>query len=408
MRGGAPLRIEGRPGGARLPEARTLTFPIKEGYGSGEGEGDRGLRYLIDILHPAHVHFFHHFIRGCEGSGHQVLITVRRKGLATDLLDGYGHPYLTLAAPRGKRVDLVWELLLGNMALSEIARGFRPHALLGVTGISIASVGKRLGIPAYVFCDTEGASVSNWLTFPRATEVITPRSFAKKVRGNHVTYPGYHELAYLHPRRFTPDPGIRGALGLAEGEGFSLVRFVSWGASYDFFRRGFTPEGKGRLVESLLRRRRVFVSSEGGLPRGMETLRLPVPPILIHHVLAAADLLVGESATMASEAAVLGVPSVLCSPVERGFTDEEERRYGLVMNTRREPEAILAAEEILDRPDRDAARGEWAERRGRLLAENVDVTGWIFEHLKVASGEPEPSPAVALAGPRPALAGAGM
>jgi uncharacterized protein len=361
------------------------------------------LRYLIDILHPSHVHFFHHFIRECEGAGHQVLITVRRRGMTTDLLADYGHPFQVLAAPRPKRIDLVWELLLGNMALGEITREFRTDALLGVSGISIASVGKRLGLPAYVFCDTESAMVSNWLTFPRATEVITPRSFAKKVRGNHVTYPGYHELAYLHPRRFTPDPEIRRALGLAEGERFSLVRFVSWGASHDFFRRGFTTEGKRRLVESLLQRGRVFVSAEGSLPPGMEALRLPIPPILIHHALAAADLLVGESATMTSEAAVLGIPAVLCSPVERGFTNEEESRYGLVRNTHCESDAILAAEEILDRTDGQSARAGLAESRRRLLAENVDVTGWMAEHLGIARGTAEASAVAPDVKTKPAL-----
>jgi predicted glycosyltransferase len=346
------------------------------------------LRFLIDVLHPAHAHFFHHFIAAAEEAGHQVLVTARKKEMATDLLSAYGHPHLVLSSMGRKKTDLVWELLLRNRALAEAVHWFRPDAMLGIMGISIASVGKRLRIPSYVFYDTENATVSNWLTFPRATEVITPRCYQKKVKGNHLTYAGYHELAYLHPARFTPDPAIRRALGLSEGERFALVRFVSWGASHDFFQRGFSQEGKRRLVTLLQARRRVFISAEGPLPPDLEPLRLSLPPILIHHAIAAADLLVGESATMASEAAVLGVPALFCSPVGRGYTDEEESRYGLVRNARREPQAFRAVEEILERCDTPRARAEWAQARARLLADNVDVTAWMLDHLGVRAALP--------------------
>ena len=341
------------------------------------------MRFLIDVLHPAHVHFFHHFIRECEAAGHGVFITARRKEVALDLLEAYGHPYRLISSQGKKKIDLLWELLLRNRALAEAALEFRPDALLGIMGISIAAVGRKLGIPSYVFYDTENATISNWLTFPRATEVITPSCYAKRVRGKHVTYPGYQELAYLHPDRFSPDPGIRVALGLAEGERFVLVRFVSWGASHDVFHRGFSPEGKLRLVEKLGKHVRVFISSEGPLPAGLEALRLPIPPHWVHHADAFADLLVGESATMASEAAVLGTPAIFCSPVGRGYTDEEERRYGLVRSVRREEEAMLAAEEVLGR-DSAEMKLECAERRRRMLEEKVDVTAWMLEHLGVA------------------------
>jgi len=345
------------------------------------------LRFLIDILHPAHVHFFHHFIRECERFGHSAVITARRKEMATDLLESYGHPYRAISAIGRHKIDLVWELLARNRALADIVRETRPDALLGIMGISIAAVGKKVGVPSYVFYDTENATVSNWLTFPRATEVITPRCYQKRVRGQHVTYPGYHELAYLHPNRFAPDPDVRARLGVGPRERYFLVRFVSWGASHDFFQRGFTPEGKRRLLQILGQRGRVFVSSEGPLPADLEPLRLPVSPASIHHVIAGADLLVGESATMASEAAVLGVPAVFCSPVGRGYTDDQERRYGLVRNVKREFDAIRAAVEILDRNGADAGieepRAHWAGRRRLLLSENIDVTAWMLDHFGV-------------------------
>src|SRR3546814_6820458 len=42
----------------------------------------------------------------------------------------------------------------------------------------------------------------------------------------------------------------------------------------------------------------------------------------------------GESATMASECAVLGVPAVYMANSRRGYTDEQESKYGMVRNVR--------------------------------------------------------------------------
>ena len=58
----------------------------------------------------------------------------------------------------------------------------------------------------------------------------------------------YHELAYLHPNRFTPDPGILDLLGVKESQRYVIIRFVGWGASHDKGHAGITPEMKRRAV----------------------------------------------------------------------------------------------------------------------------------------------------------------
>jgi len=78
----------------------------------------------------------------------------------------------------------------------------------------------------------------------------------------------------------------------------------------------------------------VFITSEKKLPPGLEKYRLAIKPSQIHDLMAYASLVYGESATMSSEAAILGVHSIFCDVCGRGYTDEEERRYGLVSNFR--------------------------------------------------------------------------
>ena len=51
------------------------------------------MRLLIDMGHPAHVHFFKHAIRVLEGRGHEVKVTARDKDEAKRV--GAGPPWNT-------------------------------------------------------------------------------------------------------------------------------------------------------------------------------------------------------------------------------------------------------------------------------------------------------------------------
>src|SRR5690606_26633381 len=110
------------------------------------------------------------------------------------------------------------------------------------------------------------------------------------------------------------------------------------------------------LVKSLTKRGRVLISSERPLPASLEQYRFRASPETIHHFIAHARMLIGESATMASEAAVLGTAAFYIADTGRGYTDEQEERYGLVFNYRRSEaaEAFDRIEQLLDDPDFDA------------------------------------------------------
>jgi predicted glycosyltransferase len=333
------------------------------------------LRFLIDLLGPSHVHFFRHFIGACREAGHSVLITARPRGPTEALLDAAGLPYRLVGAREGKALDLVWELLRRSSGIADAAADFRPDVCLGVLGTSIAAAGAALGVPVHLFADREDAISSNWLTFPRAAEVIVPRSF-KKVRGPRITvYPGVPELAYLHPDRFRPDPGVRAALGLRPGERFSIVGLRPSALGPGLFRRRFTADGRRRLVDALLRRGRAFVACHAPLPPDLEKLRLPLPPDRIHDAVAAADLVCAESPVLAREAAVLGTPAVLYPPARLGTVDDLSRR-GLLRIAGTEEGAAGAAADFLD-GDRSGLRAELDLRRERLIDESVDLTAWM-------------------------------
>ena len=55
------------------------------------------MNIIVDIWHPAEVHFFKNFIWRMKNSGHQVLVTSRNKDVIVGLLDNYGIEHTTLS-----------------------------------------------------------------------------------------------------------------------------------------------------------------------------------------------------------------------------------------------------------------------------------------------------------------------
>jgi len=345
------------------------------------------MRVLVDILHPAHVHVFGMVAKELGQRGHEVRFTLREKDCARDLLEERGLTYETLSQQK-HGVGLASEFMERNARLWRVVGDFRPHFLTGIMGPSITTVGRLrrllLGDRARiaVFYDTEIARVTNSVFYPLADYVCTPDCYQAKVHGNHITYAGYHELAYLHPNRFTPDPEVVRRAGIDPTSRYAVVRFVSYKASHDIGTAGLTDAQKVRFVRALASHGTVYVSSEARLPPELEPHRLRIRVSDIHHVIAHARLLAGESATMASEAAVLGVPALYISPLGRGYTDDEEARYGLVRNfigSHFHDDWTSVAVKLFS-DDGEMRRATAA--RARLLAEKTDVTAWIAEFFE--------------------------
>ncbi len=342
---------------------------------------------LIDLGHPAHLHFFRHAAQRLTAEGHTVRFTGRDKDILVELARGFGIEVEVFGVCKRGTVHMAGELAYRQWRLAGIVRRFKPDVMLGIAGTYISAVGRLFGVPTYIFYDTEHATLSNMLAYPFATCTFVPQCYHKPIRWRNRRYNGYHELAYLHPKYFQADPAVLDEVGLGPSERFSIVRFVGWGAVHDVGLSGLTDENKTRAIDELCRFGRVFISSEGPLPASLEEHRLRLDVTRIHHLMAHADLVFGESATMASEAAVLGVPSVYIDPVGRGYTDEQEREYGLVANftAKRQAEAIDRAVAVLAAND----RAVWKEAGRKLIDDKIDVTGLV---CRVATERPYVKP----------------
>jgi len=337
------------------------------------------MNILVDISHPAHVHFFRHAIRIWKEHGHAVQITARDKDVALALLDDYGLTHQSLSKKGEGYFGLAKELIQHESRLVRIANKFKADVILEIGGTFIVHAGKLLGIKTVVFSDTEHAKLSNLITFPFASYLCTPDSYQDDLGKKHIRYPGYQELAYLHPNHFSPNPEVLSIAGLAPNEPFFILRFVSWGASHDFGKKGLVSEDKIRLVEGIKPFGKVLITSEGVLPEELEPFKIQISPKHIHDLLHYASMYIGEGATMATEAALLGTPSVYINPLGSGNLSELINKYQLIYHF---PDGHEAMEKILALVKNQALANIHQQRRFVMLEEKIDVTAWMVDFIE--------------------------
>jgi predicted glycosyltransferase len=260
-------------------------------------------------------------------------------------------------------------------------REFRPDVIVGA-GIIEAYVSVLLRKPCIIFEDTEqtpSLERSQWKQL--ASTIITPDCFLKDLGKKQVRFAGYKELAYLHPNYFKPDSSILNELGLSKNEKFVILRFNVFDAVHDIGRHGFTATYQLKLVEELKKHAKVFISPEGILAKELESHLLPIAYDRIHHALYYAQMLVSDTGTMTTEAAILGTPGIMCLSNAGQFGNfiELEQKYDLIYSFREPDQAIQKAVELIQQPD---LKEQWAIKRRKLLADKIDVTQFMVDFIE--------------------------
>ncbi len=339
------------------------------------------MKIIIDILHPAHVHFFKNFILDMQQDGHEILVTTRSKDITTNLLDQYKIPYTKISDSKIGLVGMATELISRTRKFIKIAKEFKPDVLMGEHGTTIAIAGKLLKVPSLVYWDTEVAKLVNTITYPLATTVYTPTSYTGKVHGHHVTYKGYQKLAYLHPNQFTPNKDILKKYNITQEKdqknGFVLIRFVAFKYNHDKDCIGI--KNKIDFVQEIAKHQKVYISSESPLPEELKPYELKIDVTDIFDIMSQASLYIGESPTMATEAALLGVPSVYISNSPRGYITELHEKYKLVIWAQTERDGLKESINILTNKE---SKTTWQKRKETMLKDMIDVTEWMKETVK--------------------------
>lgn len=343
------------------------------------------MNLLFDIGHPGQVHLFRHAIGILKERGHNITVTVKDLPAARQLLDAYGIEWI----PLGKKYDSI--MLKGlsqaryNFRLLKIARKKKIDIAIG-SSITIAHASLLHRMKSILLDDDDADAVRLFSMFahPFADTVLSPAALAhQRTHRRDIVYAGTHELFYLHPGRFTPDPAVPGNAGIDISKPFFIARFVSGKAYHDRGERWITMEQKLRIIRLLEQYGRVYITTERAIEPELEPWQLKVAPELIHHLLWYATLFVGDSQTMTSEAAILGTPALKCNSFAHKLSVPNmlEGEYDLCYAFQPDEFELMVkkTEELLSLPD---LKKIWAVKRNRFISEMIDPTDFLVSFIE--------------------------
>lgn len=337
------------------------------------------MNIFIDIGHPAHVHYFKNLIRIMTKEHNATfIITSRDKEMSQYLLKNNNISFIDRGKGRDSSFGKILYLLKANFQLLKIALKTKPDLFLSFGSPYAAQVSFLLSIPSITIDDTESAKFGQLFYKPFSKVILSPTTFSKNFGKKHKKFNGYMELSYLNPKYFKPDENVLDILGVKKNEKYSVLRFVKWKANHDIGHTGISLENKIKAVKEFSTYGKVFITSEEPLPIELEKYKIKVSPEKIHSVLYYASMFYGESATMASESAVLGTPAIYIDDNGRGYTDEQESKYRIVFNFTEslmdQNKSIIKGKEILNKEKK-----LWVTKKNKILREKIDVTKYMIE-----------------------------
>ncbi len=337
--------------------------------------------FLFYIGHPAHYHNIKWVSKQLKEKGHRLLWVVREKDVLFELVEGesYEITYIKEKAPKDKW-GRVKRILKREWIMFRLMLKYRPDLAIG-TDLVITHIGKILKIPSIILNEDDNEAVplfAKW-GMKYADTIIAPQSCSvKPYESKSILYQGNQELAYLHPNYFQPDKSLIKHL-FGEKEKYYLLRFSSLNAHHDVGVSGINDALAYELISILEEHGKVWITSERELSKDLEPYRITIHPKQMHHALFFCSLYVGDSQTMAAEAAVLGTPSIRFNDFvgKLGYLEELEHKYALTKGI-----PTNAVDELLKTVRHFSGsmelQQEYVKRRQELIASTIDVTAfWL-------------------------------
>lgn len=341
------------------------------------------MKVLFQMGHPAHFHLFKNTIADLQRDGHETYILIRKKDILEDLLKQSGLPYTNIL-PSGKKS--VFTLLLRLWRVYWFTLRHHVDVLVGSTP-EVAQVAWLLRRRSVIMAEDDASIVPQFIKAvkPFVDNYLSPVTCNNGILEPKTThYEGFHKLAYLHPNRFTPDPTIVDKY-FPHDKPFFLLRFAQLNAYHDVSANahGINDIIALKLINILSPHGMVLITSERPLNPELEKYRLQINPIDIHHIMAFATLYIGDSQSMAVEAAMLGTPSIRFNDFagKIGVLEELEKKYQLTIGIpSSEPERLYQT--VNDMIATEHLRDIYQTRRHKMLADKIDVASFFTDFIE--------------------------
>jgi predicted glycosyltransferase len=335
------------------------------------------MKILIDIAHPANVHYFKNLIVKFQNDGHELFITAKDKDLVYQLLDTYGFKYYKLGNSANSIISRLNFLFVASFKMLLFFKKYKPDIAISFGTFYCAFAAYFTGTLFFAFDDTEHAKLNRKFYLLIAKKVFTPDSFLINLGKKHHTFKGFMELFYLHPSIFHPQNHVLKKLGVKKNEKYAIIRFISWDAFHDVNKRGLSGSYKNSIMALVEKHMKVFVSIEGDIPPEFERYRLHTNPKDIHSVLYYSNIYIGEGATTASECTMLGVPAIYINSLSAGSLKRQEE-VGLLWHLKNDNMLIENIERLISNK---SLKSDVTKRKNLFLKTMINPTDYFYEYF---------------------------
>lgn len=331
----------------------------------------RNRKVLFDLNHPADFHFFKNLILRMQNQDYTLKVVARDKDCLHMLLDDAGIPYQSRGRGSHSLLGkyLFAMLILGRLFLQMLI--FRPGMTLSLSSPYLALLSRFMGIPCVTFDDTDDNP--RLLPLIRLSHyLVSPATYPHLFHQNHFRLPLFKELAYLHPTHFK----------MANKSSDIFFRITRTDSVHHTAASKLDLNLVMAKIHRIYLKYSIILSSEVHItPVDQATLR-QANLTQIHNDLASCKVFWGNSATMAAEAAVMGIPSVFVGAEKFAYIRELED-YGLLYHYQPE-ELDLSFEKLTSLMNNDPPQDHFWNLRRQLLQEKIDTTSflaWFVETL---------------------------
>ena len=345
------------------------------------------MKLLIQLSHPAHFYLYRNVIKILENKGHKIYVLIKSKDILEKILkcDNISFINITPREHRQTKCGIVRDLFIREVKILLFTLMHKIDVITGCTP-EVAHVGWLLSKPRINLEEDDAHIIPKFFKIAgfAIDAYLSPISCDNgKYEHKSVKYPSFHELAYLHPNHFSPNKSIVEKY-FTTNRPYFILRFAKLNAHHDDGVQGISTKVAQRLIDILTPHGNIYITSERELEPQFEQYRIKINPLDMHHVMAYASLYIGDSQTMAAEAAVLGIPFVRFNDfVGRiGYLNELENDYQLGYGIKASESGSIerlcnAVSELANLTLQDRTI-RYQTRRLKMLSEKIDYAKFLI------------------------------
>ena len=314
------------------------------------------MRFIFELNHPKHYYQFKYIMSILEERGHSIMVLARDKDFLLRVLQEEKVPYNVFGVHKESISGKVFSSFSILKHYKQIAKEFSPDVIVSKASLYGTLVAKMLGCKSFIFPDSEVVKLTNRVVAPLATRIITPEPFTIDFGEKHIRIKGVFEDCYLAPGVLSIDKSYPEKHSLQCP--YAILRFVGWTANHDLNNNGFSLDEKIALVDS------------------------------ISKYMTNADLYVGDSQTMATEAALLGTPAIRSNSFvgENDMSNFKmlEKDYDLLLNIKDFKTVLNVATDFA----KVSRKVEWERKRDDYYRSVGNTNKYIAGLLEECSSTP--------------------